>query len=92
MSKSIQTLLEQLIDTARRNGLSQAQLAELAGLSAVGLSKAKHRGDIRASTLAELADQLNLELILVPRSSTPRAAEAIKAGTFLRRAPPAKAS
>lgn len=89
MSKQIQLLIQQLIDAAKAQGLSQAQLAERAGLSAVGLSKAKTRGDIRASTLAELADQLNLELRLVPRQSPDQSAEAIKAGTFFRRAAPA---
>ena len=82
MSKHIQSLINQLIETARAGGLSQAQLAELAGLSAVGLSKAKHRGDVRASTLEELAAQLDMELALVPRRSKQRAARAIKAGAF----------
>lgn len=82
MSKQIQTLLQQLIDAAKAQNLSQAQLAERAGLSAVGLSKAKHRGDLRASTLAELANQLDLELALIPRQTPSQAADAIKAGTF----------
>lgn len=84
MSKQIKSLIQQLIDTAKSRGLSQAQLAEQVGLSAVGLSKAKARGDIRASTLAELAAQLNLELVLVPRQSLQETTQAIKAGTFLR--------
>ncbi len=67
---------------AKARGLSQAQLAEMAGLTAVGLSKAKHRGDIRASTLEELGSQLDLELVFVPRRSREKAAEAIKSGTF----------
>jgi transcriptional regulator with XRE-family HTH domain len=82
MSKQIQTLIQQLIDAAKSQGLSQAQLAELAGLSAVGLSKAKTRGDLRASSLAELANQLGLELALVPRHSPQQAAQAIKSGAF----------
>ena len=82
MSKQIQTLIQQLIDAAKAQGLSQAQLAERAGLSAVGLSKAKSRGDIRASTLAELASQLDLELALIPRQSPQQAAQAIKSGAF----------
>ena len=92
MSKQIQTLIQHLIDAARAQGLSQAQLAELAGLSAVGLSKAKTRGDIRASTLAELASQLDLELTLIPRQSPQQATQAIKAGAFFRTggAPPDK--
>jgi transcriptional regulator with XRE-family HTH domain len=84
MSKQIQTLIQQLIDAAKTQGLSQAQLAERVGLSAVGLSKAKTRGDMRASTLAELAAQLDLELALVPRATPQAAADAIKSGSFFR--------
>ena len=81
MSKQIQTLIQDLIDTAKARGLSQAQLAEQVGLSAVGLSKAKTRGDIRASTLAELAKQLDLQLVLQPRQAS-QVTKAIKTGTF----------
>lgn len=86
MSEQIKMLINQLVTAARARGLSQARLAEMAGLTAVGLSKAKHRGDIRASTLEELAAQLDLELALVPRRSREKAAEAIKAGAFFRTA------
>jgi len=82
MSKQIKTLINQLVQTAKTRGLFQAELAEMAGLSAVGLSKAKHRGDVRASTLQQLAAQLDLELALVPRRSREKAAEAIKSGGF----------
>lgn len=37
MSEHIKTLIEQLVTTARARGLSQAQLAEMAGLTAVEL-------------------------------------------------------
>jgi len=90
MSKQIQSLIQQLIEAAKAEGISQAQLAERAGLTAVGLSKAKTRGDLRASTLAELASQLDLELTLVPRRTPTQAAEAIKAGTFFRNTGKAK--
>lgn len=85
MSKTVQTLIMQLIAAAKAQGLSQAQLAERAGLSAVGLSKAKHRGDLRVSTLVELARQVDLQLQLVPRQPTRTAAEAIRSGTFFQR-------
>lgn len=84
MSKKIAALLEQLIQSASARGLPQGELAKRAGVSAVGLSKAKHRGDIRASTLERLAEQVDLELALAPRRSRERAAETIKAGTFFR--------
>jgi transcriptional regulator with XRE-family HTH domain len=86
MSSHIKSLINQLIAAAKARGLSQAQLAELAGLTAVGLSKAKTRGDIRASTLEKMASQFDLELALVPRRSKEKAAGAIKAGTFFRTA------
>lgn len=84
MSDTIKALISELIITARHRGMTQAQLAERAGLSAVGLSKAKHRGDIRASTLEALGKQVDLELALVPRRSRQQAANAIKAGAFFR--------
>ncbi|MDT8387282.1 MAG: hypothetical protein RQ736_07200 [Thiogranum sp.] len=82
MSKQIKTLINQAVSAAKAYGLSQAQLAESIGLSAVGLSKAKRRGDIRASTLEKLGARLDLELVFVPRRSQEKAAEAIKSGTF----------
>ena len=84
MSRQVKALLNQLISAARQRGLSQARLAEMAGMTAVGLSKAKHRGDVRASTLEELAAQLDLELALIPRRSREKAVEAIKSGAFFR--------
>jgi transcriptional regulator with XRE-family HTH domain len=88
MSKTVKELINQLVSAARQRGLTQAQLAERAGLTAVGLSKAKHRGDIRASTLAALAAQVDLELALVPARSREQADDAIRSGTFFRSAPP----
>jgi len=84
MSDSVKDLISQIIVTARRRGLTQAKLAEGAGVTAVGLSKAKQRGDIRASTLQALAEQLDLELTLAPRRSHEKAAQAIRSGTFFR--------
>lgn len=84
MTEPVKVLINQIISVARARGLSQAQLAQLAGVTAVGLSKAKRRGDIRASTLQQLASILDLELALVPRRSKDKAAEAIKSGAFFR--------
>jgi transcriptional regulator with XRE-family HTH domain len=84
MSETVQQLIGQLVNLARRRGLTQAELAARAGLTAVGLSKAKHRGDIRASTLAALAEQLDLQLALVPKHSREQAAGAIRRGDFFR--------
>lgn len=87
MSDAIKSLINQIIAVARRRGLTQQQLAELAGLTAVGLSKAKHRGDIRASTLAALAAQVDLQIVLAPARSREKAAEAIRSGSFFRASP-----
>lgn len=84
MSRHIKALINQVISSARARGLSQAQLAEKAEVTAVGLSKAKQRGDMRASTLEKLGRQLDLELIFVPRRSREKAVEAIKSGAFFR--------
>ena len=84
MSNLVTTLLNQLIAEAKKRGITQAGLAEMAGLTAVGLSKAKSRGDIRVSTLVKLANQLDLELALVPRASKEKAVKAIKQGALFR--------
>jgi hypothetical protein len=86
MSDAIKSLINQIVVQARRRGLTQGELAERAGLTAVGLSKAKQRGDIRASSLAALAGQLDLQLALVPKHTREQATEAIRAGTFFRAA------
>ena len=82
MANPIEKLLEEVIATAKAGGMTQAELAEKAGISAVGLSKARHRGDIRASTLAKLAEAVEMELTLVPARRREKAAEAIRAGNF----------
>ncbi len=84
MHTGITFLLDQIIEAARARGMSQAELAQKAGISAVGLSKARHRGDLRASTLARLAAALELELTLTPAKRRPHVAEAIRSGHFFR--------
>lgn len=82
MSLQIKDLILQAIAAGNARGLSQAQLAAKAGITAVGLSKAKARGDLLASTLEKLAGQSDLELALLPRRTREKDAEAIKSGTF----------
>ena len=84
MKKHVNLLLSQLITEAKKRGITQAGLAEMAGLTPVGLSKAKSRGDIRVSTLEKLANQLDLELALVPKASKEKAVNAIKQGALFR--------
>ena len=87
MSDTVRNLINQIIAAARHRGLTQRQLAEHAGLTAVGLSKAKHRGALRASTLAALAAQVDLEIALAPARSREKATEAIRSGSFFRTSP-----
>lgn len=82
MDASVKTLLEDLVKTARSRGITQAELARRAGMSPVGLSKAVHRGDIRASALARLARVLEMQLVLAPAQRREQAAEAIRNGNF----------
>ena len=84
MNATVEELLDQIINTAKTRGMTQAELAEKAGISPVGLSKARHRGDLRASTLARLAAAVDLELTLTPARRRQRAAEAIRAGNFFK--------
>ena len=82
MSQQIKDLMSQVIAAGKERGLSQAKLAANAGITAVGLSKAKARGDLLASTLEKLAAQSDLELALIPRRTREKDVEAIKSGAF----------
>lgn len=61
-------LLQQLIARGRVQGLTQVELARRAGITAEALSRAKKAGDMRVSTLADLARAVGLTLALVPDS------------------------
>lgn len=67
MSVRVKQIITQLIEAGKKTGLTQAQLAEQVNMTPVGLSKAKKRGDMLASTLDELADALGFELVLTPK-------------------------
>ena len=82
MSDQVKQLIEHLVATAKARGISQAELAERAGLTPVGLSKAKHRGDIRASSLAAMAAELDMELTVTPRRRREQVVRAIRKGDF----------
>lgn len=86
MSDYIGNLINQLVQAAKAQGLSQARLAEKAGMTPVGLSKAKQRGDIRVSSLQALADVLGWELCLQPRRAPEQIRQAIKSGTLFQTA------
>jgi DNA-binding phage protein len=61
-------LLQQLIAQGKAQGLTQVALARRAGITAEALSRAKKAGDMRVSTLADLARGVGLRLALVPDS------------------------
>lgn len=88
MSSQIHHLLEQALKVAEERGVTQREAARLGGISPVGLSKAKRRGDLMASTLEAIGEAMGLELVFVPKRGGERerrATDAIRAGTFFSR-------
>lgn len=73
-------LLRDLLLRADKAGLKEGRLAANAGLTPQGLSKAKARGDLRASTLEALGNQLGLELAWRPILQKTEAVERVRAG------------
>lgn len=70
-------IAETLRDATRRNGLTQARLANAAGVSSRTLTHVlSGEEDFRVTTLMAVASQLGLELVLVPKG----AARAVAAG------------
>lgn len=55
----------------RERGIAQAALARRLGMSAANLSRIEHGADFRVSTLLDLARELRLEPVLVPRPVLP---------------------
>ena len=62
---TISELLPQILALAREQGLTQLALAQRAGITPEALSRAKQGGDMRVSTLNELAHVVGLKLALV---------------------------
>jgi HTH-type transcriptional regulator / antitoxin HipB len=54
-----------------RRKVAQGELAARLGMSAANLSRIEHGADFRVSTLLELARELRLEPILVPKEHVP---------------------
>ena len=74
-------LLQQVLKLAKAQGLTQITLAERAGITPEALSRAKKGGDMRVSTLNELAHVVGLKLSL---ASTAPLREKIDSGTLFR--------
>jgi len=63
-------IAETLRDAARRNGLTQARLADAAGVSSRTLTHVlSGQEDFRVTTLMAVASKLGLELVLVPKGA-----------------------
>jgi DNA-binding phage protein len=59
-------LLLQILERGKAQGLRQFDIARRAGIKPESLSRAKKSGDMRLSTLKELARVVGLKLALVP--------------------------
>lgn len=74
-------LLQELAQARQAAGLSQAGLAERAGLSRMALQKLEAgSSDPRLSSVLELARALGMELMLVPASLRPELEDFVRAG------------
>jgi len=60
-----------LAEARERAGLSQTELARRLAVSGANLSRIEHGSDLRVSTLLEIARELQLEPMLVPKSLAP---------------------
>lgn len=78
-------LLAMILDAAEKAGLKEGELAQRAGISPVGLSKAKARGDLRLSTFLRLAAVVGLDVGLQPVSAShDEAVDRLRRGDLLR--------
>jgi transcriptional regulator with XRE-family HTH domain len=63
---SPQTLLAEIVEIGHRQGLTQAAIAERAGIAVETLSRLKRADDLRLSSLQRLAAAVGLRIALVP--------------------------
>lgn len=81
MADVLPELLNEIVETARRKGKTQADIVAEAGIGVSSLSRAKSAGDIRLSTLVKLAKTVGLRLTLSPDITI---ADKIKKGTLFK--------
>lgn len=82
MSYALEDLAAQLREAREKQGFSQRELSALAGVPQSHISKIESGNvDLRLSSLAAIANTLDLELILAPRKTVP-AVRSIVRGTF----------
>jgi DNA-binding phage protein len=73
MDKAIhQSLLEAVLAAARKVGMDQSKLAEVAGLAPETLSRSKKRRSMEVQTLAALAQAAGLELTIQQKETRAR--------------------
>ena len=65
MSTILHELVTEALATAKANGLSQKELADISSLGEVALSRLKKADDAKFSTLAELGRSVGKKLIWV---------------------------
>lgn len=61
---TVTTLLQAIIQKGKDKGLRQMDLAQRAGITPESLSRAKKSGDMRVSTLNDLAHAVGMKLTL----------------------------
>lgn len=67
MQALISSLLEQVVQAGKKQGLSQKKIAALAGITPETFSRAKKSSDIQLSTLVRLAGIVGLKVTLTSR-------------------------
>ncbi|HEB92327.1 MAG TPA: hypothetical protein ENI94_02455 [Gammaproteobacteria bacterium] len=65
-AEHIARLLEEIIETGRRQGMTQAEIAHTAGLASDTLSRAKRNPNVGLENFAKLAQAVGLKPVLVP--------------------------
>lgn len=89
MQDHFHALVMQILDTARKQGYNQKQLAELADLDEVALSRLKKAGDARFSTLDTLGRSVGKKLVWIDDKADtgidgPDVAELVTSGTLFK--------
>jgi len=82
LNNNIINPLDKLLSMAKTKGITQKELAARSGISEVGLSQAKRRGNLQVSTLEALADTLGLAIDFIPRCPRESVIGAIREGQF----------
>ena len=62
-------IINQIIDTAKKQNISQGELADRAGIRQETLSRAKKNSNLRFKTIEQLAKIVGLQLKLIADSS-----------------------